>query len=152
MVAATTALLMLTLSIGFLAVVLLWRHAEAERKRAEDDLSFADSLLSEITTINYPGTARTPSLRQDDVIGVLQRTRNHILHLLTQRPDDSTTCNQLALGWTSSRPGHSAQKALDKSRTLVAECLENLNRSLQSHPRDRVAMDYRFSTTGRWHR
>ena len=56
-VAALTAALMLVLSIGFLIVIPLWRRAEAERRRAEDDLHFAGLMLSEITAIGHPGPA-----------------------------------------------------------------------------------------------
>ena len=80
-VAALTAALTLVLSIGFLVVRLLWRHAEAERKRAEDELHFAGLMLSEIASIGHPGSARDCGLTRDNVIEVLERTRNHILEL-----------------------------------------------------------------------
>ena len=49
-VAALAAALTLVLSIGFLIVILLWRYAEAERRRAEDELDFAGLMLSEMSS------------------------------------------------------------------------------------------------------
>jgi len=95
-VAALAAMLLMTLSVGFFAIVLLWRHAEAERLRAEDDLRFAGLMLSEISDFANPGSQEFLVLNRDNIIAGLQRTRNHLLHLRTQRPDDLTTYHQLA--------------------------------------------------------
>lgn len=144
MVAALAATLLLVLSVGFLIVVLLWRHAEAERRLAEDDLHFAGLMLSEITDIGNIRHAGTGGLTKDNVIEVLQRTRNHILQLRTQRPDDLTACGQLALVDLSLASSLEARKTLDKARSLLAECLENLDRSLERQPQDQTAMYCRF--------
>ena len=144
-VAALAAALMLVLSIGFLIVILLWRHAEAERRRAADDLHFAGLMLSEITSIGHAGPAGIVGLTGDNVIEVLERTRNHILELQTQHPDDSTTCDQLALVDLHLASRFAAQKISDKSRSSLAECLENLDRSLQRQPQDQAGSYCRFN-------
>ena len=86
-IAALAAALTLVLSISFLVVVLLWRHAEAERKRAEDDLHFAGLMLSEITLESaLQGSAGFVVLPRDNMIAVLQRTRKHLLDLKPNVP------------------------------------------------------------------
>jgi len=143
-IAALTAALALTLSVGFLIVVLLWRHAETERGRAEDDLRFAGLMLSEITSLDHPHWRHFLVLAPDDVFEVLQRTRDHILHVQTQHPDDFTACHQLAQIDLSRAWHFAAQGKLDESRASIVECLKNLERVLQLHPQDWTALRRRF--------
>ena len=86
LVAALTAALMLTLSIGFLSVVLLWRHAEAERD-AEDELYLTGQVLSEISSLHAdPSSRQFLVLNRDNMIAVLERTRNQLLRIKRNVP------------------------------------------------------------------
>jgi serine/threonine protein kinase len=144
-VAALTAALMTTLSIGFLVVFLLWRHAEWERHRAEDELQFAGRLLGEISAFGSPTSSQFSVLNRDDIIAVFESARKHILNLRTQRPGDLATPHHLATLDSQLAGMFTAQGKLDRARTLLIECLENLDRSLQRHPQDQTALYCRFS-------
>jgi eukaryotic-like serine/threonine-protein kinase len=147
-VAALAAALALTLSVGLVTVVLLWRHAEDERKRAEDKLHFADLVLSDVTAISGPASARLLVLPADDVAAVLQRTRSRILQIRTRDADDLTACQQLALVDLFLGSRFAAQKHLEESRALLAECLDNLQRLLERHPHDQTALRRRLNVYG----
>lgn len=95
MVAALIVILTLTVAVGFLAVVLLWRHAERDRRHAADELQFADLLLSEICSSGRMDSPRFLVGAGDDAIAALQRTIGGILQLRTKRTDDPATCRQL---------------------------------------------------------
>ena len=62
MIAALTAALSLTLSIGFFAVVVLWRQAETERRRAEEELRFAGLTLGQMSDFAVPGSTQFMAL------------------------------------------------------------------------------------------
>lgn len=74
------------LAIGFPIVILLWRHAEAERQCAEDELRLSGVLLSEIAAAGSSGTAQDFILTRDSVIAIFQKARNHILELRKHAP------------------------------------------------------------------
>jgi tetratricopeptide (TPR) repeat protein len=143
-VAALTAALTLTLAIAFVVVVLLWRHAEGERRRAENELRFSGEVLSEIAGAGSSGSAEAFVLTRDNVIAIFQRTRNHILELRTQRPNDLNTCHQLAQLDLALATQLLDRGKLQESRPLIDECLENLDRVLQRHPRELSALYDQF--------
>ena len=143
-VAALAVALSLTLSIGFLAVFLLWRHAEAQRARAADDLHFASLMLSEITDLGSPRSPQFLALGANHAMAVLQRARDQVLSRQRQHPDDLTTCHQLAQLDLYLSMHFEAQKKLDESRSSVLECLEIMERVLQRNPRDWSALCRRF--------
>ena len=145
LVAALTAALMLTLSIGFLSVVLLWRHAEAERRRAEDELYLTGQVLSEISSLHAdPSSRQFLVLNRDNMIAVLERTRNQLLRIRAQRPDNLATLRQLATLDYHLASEFADQRQSDKSRVLLAECLDSSNRVLQRSSQDQAALRYRF--------
>jgi serine/threonine protein kinase/tetratricopeptide (TPR) repeat protein len=144
-IAALTAALMLTLSVGFLSVVLLWRHAEAERSRTEEELRFAGSMLAEITGLTYPGSGPVRVLNSDHVMAFLRSERDHILQLRAQSPDDLAICLQLAHIDLHLAAILEEQKRTERARPLLAECLKNVDRFLERHPRDHVAWRRRFN-------
>ena len=139
-VAALTALLTLTLSIGFLVVVLLWKHAEWQRRRAEDELLFAGMLLREISAFGPRETSRYSArlliLNPDDIIAVLERTRNHIIKYKYNYPDDPSASRQLAQVDILLAPRFAARGRLVEARTLLAECLENADMFSRRDPPD----------------
>jgi serine/threonine protein kinase/tetratricopeptide (TPR) repeat protein len=144
-VAALTALLMLTISTGFLAVVLLWGHAEVERRRAEDELAFASLMLSDISVAEPSSSAQLVVNSRDHIIAVLQRMRNQLLRLRTQRPDDLTTCRRLAQLDLALAMHFEHQGKTAACRSSLAECLENLDRVLQVDAQDGTALRHRFT-------
>ena len=147
LVAALTAVLSLTLSIGFLAVFLLWRHAEAERACAAADLHLASLMLSEITDLGSPLSPQFLALGTNHAMAGLQRARDQVLSRQRQHPDDLTTCHQLAQIDLCLSMHFVAQKKLDESRSSLLECLENVERVLQQHPQDWSALRRRFQAS-----
>jgi tetratricopeptide (TPR) repeat protein len=143
MIAALAAALALVCAIGFIAVVLLWRDAEAERSRARDELRFAGLTLNEVATLPV-GSRQLMVLPRDSFIAVLQGTRHHLLQLRTGRPDDLLTRYQLAQVDIYLAGQFADQGRLDESRSAVAECLENVDRVLRQDPRDWTAHCLRF--------
>jgi eukaryotic-like serine/threonine-protein kinase len=143
-IAALTAALTLVLSTSFVIVVLLWRHAEAQRRRAEDDLHFAALMVRQISRFSLPGSAQSLVLTRDNIVAVLQRTRHHILSMRRQRPDDVTTYHQLADVDICLATHFEFQGKSDERRFALTECLENAERALQLHPQDLTAIQFRF--------
>jgi len=133
----------MTLSIGFLSVVLLWRQAEAERRHAEDELRFAGKILAEIsfTGESSPEILVVP---RDSIIQILLSARNHILHNQIQDSYTAISCDQLAqIDLILAKHFH-RQKALEKTRTLLTECVENSDRVLERRRQDQAALLRRF--------
>ena len=143
-VAALTTFLTLTLVIGFPIVILLWRHAEAERQRAEDELQLSGLVLREIADAGSSGSAESLILTRDHVIAIFQRTRNHILQLRTQRPNDLNICHQLVQLDLLLAIQLGSRAKLHEARQMLKDCLENLNKVLQRHPRELSALYDQF--------
>ena len=57
-VAVLSTFLALSLAIGFGSVVRLWRQAESERRRVEAELRFVDRMLTEVSGLGHPGSAK----------------------------------------------------------------------------------------------
>ena len=136
--AALATILTLALAIGFPIVILLWRHAEAERQRAEDELRLSGVLLSEIAAAGSSGTAQDFILTRDSVIAIFQKARNHILELRKQRPNDLNTCHQMAQLDLLLASQLASREKLHEARLMFEECLENSDKVLQRHPCESV--------------
>jgi serine/threonine protein kinase len=147
LVAALAAALALTISISFLVVVRLWRQAETDRRRAEEELRFAGLTLSQMSDFALPGSTQFMVLPRDNVIAVLQRTRDHILRLRRQHPDDLITCQQLALVDLHLAPHFEVKGRFREARSSLVECLRALDRILELHPEDWAAQFCRFAAS-----
>jgi serine/threonine protein kinase len=143
-IAALLAALAFTFSSGLLAAVLLWRHAEAEKRRAQDDLYFAERLLNDIIAPDDPSPRITEGLAKHTRLEILWRTRDQILKLRGRRSDDSTTGNQLALVDIQLGTQFAAQKSFDKAHASLNECLGILDEVLRLHPGDETAKYLQF--------
>ena len=145
MVAALAAALVLTLAIGFVGVVLLWGHAESERRRAEDELFFANLMLGEISSGGMSGSAQFLVLTRDDAIAVLRRTTDRVLRFRAEHPEDLATCQRLADLHLALAGHYEAQRNPEACRSSLVAGLENVDRVLQVRPRDRAALHGRFA-------
>ena len=135
-IAALTAVLLLVVSAGLFAVVFLWRRAEAERDRAQNDLEFAGRLLAEISAFGSPNSGQLRVVNRDEIVAVLERTRNHIVRHLLQRPDDSAALYQLTNVDVQLARKYTSQRKLDEARTLLNECLECSDKIERLDPQD----------------
>jgi serine/threonine protein kinase/tetratricopeptide (TPR) repeat protein len=94
-VAGLVVSLATTLICGFLASLVLWRYAEAQRSRAESDrtLAMADhevsrAVLSEIVNIGAASLEPTVVVTRDRIVASLQAARPRLGELHERRPHD----------------------------------------------------------------
>ena len=90
-VAALAASLVLSLSAGFLGVLLLWRYAEGERNRAEADYVVSRAALANILDLTEKSIEPNLVHTRESVIGLLNAARTQILELANRRPEDPAT-------------------------------------------------------------
>jgi eukaryotic-like serine/threonine-protein kinase len=148
-VAALTTILMLVLSIGVLSVVLLRRQAEGERRRAEDEFHLTGQVLTEISTLHAdPSSQQFLVLNRDNITAVLERTRNQLLRVRAQRPDDVAILRQMAALDFHLASGLADKRRSDESRVLLAECVDSSNRVLRQSSQDQTALLLRFYAYG----
>jgi serine/threonine protein kinase len=95
-VAALTATLALSLSLGFLSIALLWRRAEAERRRAEADARTTEEFLNQIVEQSLPGN-EIQSFNLDSLIPTLEQTRRRLLQVTASRSGNLGLTRQQAL-------------------------------------------------------
>ena len=74
-----------------------------------------------------------------------RRTRNQILRLRVQDPEDLATCHQLAQLDYALASHFEVQRKSDACRSALVACLENSDRILRRRPRDWVALLHRFN-------
>ena len=136
-VAALAITLILTLSVGFLSIALLWRHAEAERRRAEADFEVTVEALGEFIALSRGKSPfkTTPESRASLVV-LLQRTRKLCLELAVHRPDHPMIPRRLAF-----TDLHLAELLLeigrfDEARPLLIEALATWERVVLDSPQD----------------
>jgi tetratricopeptide (TPR) repeat protein len=144
MIAALTAALTLTFWVSLLIVILLWRHAEAERGRTEAELNFASLLLDEFSRLGPAGSTEILGLHPDKIISLFKITRNHIFRHRAEHPEDLEIIRQLARVDYSLASCFADQNQFDISCSLLAECMENADRVLQRRPHDALCLFHRF--------
>jgi tetratricopeptide (TPR) repeat protein len=95
-VAALAAGLTLALFVGFLSALLLWKHAESERVRAEIERARAEAdfevgrgALVEILDLGEVSLASPFKLDRDRVVRSLRASLGRIKEMLQRRPDDA---------------------------------------------------------------
>jgi tetratricopeptide (TPR) repeat protein len=137
-VAALAGTLALTLAAGFLSVLLLWRRAEAERRRAEADFQTANEVLGQIVEQSVPGT-HLQVVNPDSLISSLQQTRGRLLAVAARQPVHPVVSRHLAdvdqaLGFALAR-----EKRLDEARSHFDESLRCYQSVIQHNPLDHLA-------------
>ncbi len=135
-IAALAALLSLAISTGLLIAILLWRRAEAEWNRTQDELAFISRLLEEISSVGSNSSGHLRVLNRDEVSSVLERARNHLIRQRMQRPNDLVILRQLADADIALARRYLSQKKLNQARTLLNENLETLDHIERLEPAD----------------
>ena len=160
-VGALAAALMTTISVGFLAMVLLWRRADAERNRAEQEWSNAEkerdraeagykaarAALAEVFDLGTTGL-QTTGLSRDQFIVRLQTARRRILNRAEPRSGDLESSKlayvDLVLG-----KKFEVQGKIDEPRLLHGESLLYWENILRKDPFDQFAQHRRFESAVR---
>ena len=101
-VASLAAALVLVLWGGFLGMFLLWRHAEAQRaraeaaqNRAEDDTRRAAELLGQLVEVNVGGRDNLPTVvSPEQTIARLRVARRNLIELADRLPDREAMLRQ----------------------------------------------------------
>jgi eukaryotic-like serine/threonine-protein kinase len=144
-IASLTAAIVLVVCIGFVAVVSLWRRAEAESLRARSEVRFAGNLFGEISAFGSPSSGQLRVVKRDDVILFLERTRKHILSQRMERPEDLVTLRQLSNVDINLAEKYTAEKKVDQARALLCECLEALDNIERQDPYRLMLARHRFA-------
>jgi serine/threonine protein kinase len=159
-IAALAASLVVTLSVGLLAIVMLWRHdvaarnyadqerghADAERLRAEASYKAARVALAEMLAMGIQGLFETNALSSDDFIHHLQVARNRLFELDKLQSHDPETWKLLA--YTNLHLG----KALDlqakpvEAHPFHVEAILNWEKILRQDPHDLFAQHHRWES------
>jgi tetratricopeptide (TPR) repeat protein len=151
-VAALAAALMMTFSVGLVAVLLLWRHAEVEWTRAEQNWTHAErersqaeagykaarDALAEICNLADIGL-HTKVIPRKELVVRLQFARGRILGLVESRSNDLALLKLLATVDLLIARDFSLQEKLAEARPLLTESLLYCERILQEDPLDRSA-------------
>ncbi len=127
-VASLAGFLALSLSVGFVAVVLLWRFAEAERKNALADFRTTCEVLSQAVEWSATNPLLPEGFDQQTLLRVLEQTRNRVLGIVVRRPDDLVTARQLAV--VDKRLGYCLVQASrwDDAQFILDESVDNWER------------------------
>ncbi len=155
-VAALAASLLMTISVGFLAIVMVWRRAEVERNRAEQERSVAErersraeagyktarTALAEVLDLGTTGI-HAPGLTKDQFIARLQTTRRRILDLAEPRSGDLEISKLAYVDLVLGRE-FDAQGKTDDARLLNDESLSFWDNLVRKDPSDKFAQHRRF--------
>jgi len=145
-VAALTAALTLSLSVGFVAVVLLWRQAEAARTRAEKNFNTSNDVITDLVKLSIGGQNHLPkAMTLDRLIPLLEKVRKRVRAISRTRPDDLRMARQLAD--VEGRLSESLLQARrrEDARTIALESLAKLDRLAGRKPWDESVCDARSS-------
>ena len=157
-IAALVTTLLTTFSVGFVTMVLLWTHAEAERNRAEQERTFADrernraetgygSACAALALILDQGTTglRSTGLATEQFIARAQTERKRILDLAELRSSDLEV-SKLAYLDVVLRQEFDSHGKTDEARLLNAESLLYWEKILRRDPFDQFAQHRRFES------
>jgi serine/threonine protein kinase len=137
LIAALTAALTLTLSVGFVAVVLLWRQAEAARLLAEANFRTSNEALRDLMELSAGGEASYPKpMTLDRLIPLYEQIRKRLLALAARRPDDLSLARLLASVENSLYVALTQAGRNEDARTVALESLANLDMLRRRYPSD----------------
>ena len=115
-IAGLTAALVLTISVGFTAITLLWRRAEANFRMSKE-------VLQELADLNIDGSSGFPkTMPLERSIPNLEHVRKHLLVLSTSQPTDRQIA--VTLAFVESRLAERLQRAR-RSEDALALLLES---------------------------
>ncbi len=137
-VAGLAGCLALTLSVGFVAVVMLWRLAEAERKNAMADFQTTCEVLSQAVEWSATNPLLAEGFDQTTLLRALEETRNRLLGIVVRRPDLPVIARQLAV--VDKRLGYCLVQAgrWDDARFILDESVGNWEKLSRLAPLDRA--------------
>jgi tetratricopeptide (TPR) repeat protein len=162
-VAMLMAALLMTLSVGFVAIGLLWRHAEAarahadqqrihaererhlaeeERLHAEADYKLARAALADVFELGRRGLG-TKDLTREHLIVSLQGARSRLLDLARTRPNDPEIWKLVASVDLVLGRDLDVRGKLFEVRPLLVEAVFYLERILHKDPHDPFAQQHR---------
>ena len=96
-VAALAAALVLTLSVGIVAVTLLWRQSASSASRAEENLRRSHEILGDLIDLSFGGkSGLSKVMTLDQRISVLGQIRRQLHPQASKRPDDLVLADRLA--------------------------------------------------------
>ncbi len=129
--------------------MLLWRHAESQRRHAEfqwtraeeaqtlseADFKLATDLLGQIVELGVGGPSNLPGMDSpDQAIHFLRTTRSRLIDLATRRPDRLMIVRQFILLEDRLCNALSEQGRWEESRSMLVESFKESERLLQAHP------------------
>lgn len=140
-VAALAVALMFTLSAGFLGMVLLWRHAEVQRIRAEADFQVANEVLEQIVDLSTGGqSGLTRALAPERLIEMLAQIRRRLRELAARRNDYQALLRQLSFVDRNLCETLMQEGRWDEARSLLEESVADLDAVLRRNPDDHYAL------------
>jgi eukaryotic-like serine/threonine-protein kinase len=149
-VAALAGALALTLSAGFLSVLVLWRRAEAERRRAEADSQTTSEVLGQVVGFSVGAYQTGSSADPGPFIRSLQPTRQRLLEVVARQPGHAVISRQL--GALDVHLGHALMQAgrLDEARAVLDESVRCWDEIIALDPLDREARFNQISSLYRF--
>jgi hypothetical protein len=135
-VAALALSLAMSLAAGFLGMFLLWRHAEAQRSRAEADYRTAIELVDQNVALTAGGDYISKADHQKNFIETLEKTRAGLLKVAASRPDQAEIYR--FLGFVDQRLGHVLllNRRWDEAHSVLEESLRAYDRAIIHNPHD----------------
>ena len=127
---------MLTLSVGFVAVIVLWRRAEA-------NFGMSMEMVGDLMDLVAGGEEGLPKAQTiDHLIAILERQRTRLLVLAASRPDDLSVARHL--GHAEAKLSFSLIRAKRhaEARILLLESIGRTEDSVRRHPSDRDLRSY----------
>ena len=147
-VAALAIALTLSLSAGFLSVVVLWRLAEAEHTRAEADFRTATEVLHQF--VAFTTEIPVPKVFDDrSLIPLLEKTRGRLVDIVRKRPGSDFILRELSI--VDRRLGEclGMEGRWDEALVILEESVESLEESSRRVPLDHTAcLDYLWACRG----
>jgi eukaryotic-like serine/threonine-protein kinase len=143
-IAGLAAALVLAVSVGLAAVVVLWQQADVARARAEANLQMSNDVLGDLLDLSVGGENGFPkAMTLDRLIPVLEKDRKRVLALFRERPADLRVVYQLAV--VEHRLCETLMQARrhEDARIMLLETLPKLGVLAGWYPVDRTARNVR---------
>jgi hypothetical protein len=136
-IAALAAALTLTVLVGFVAVLLLWRQADAARLLAEANFRTSNERLRDLVDLSEGGQNQFPkTMTLDRLILLREQIRERLLALAMSRPDDLSLARPLASAENSLCSALTQAGRSEDARTVALESLARLDMLRRRYPTD----------------
>lgn len=144
-VAALAIALTLSLSVGFLSVVVLWRRAESERIRAEAESARAEADFRTATEVLHQFVKFTSEIPvpkvfdERSLVPLFESTRGRLLDIVQKRPGSDPILRELALVDLRLGGCLGQEGRWNEARAILEESVESLDELSRRMPLDRSA-------------